>query len=177
MSDWKGDTDSSELVPLLYEELHRQAKHLMRGERSNHTLQPTALVHEAWMRISKEDADMDRDGFFAVAARCMRRVLIDHARGRGRVKRGSGQVLVCLDEAVAAFEERTLDVLAIDEALVKLESFDPELARLVELRFFSGLTIAETAVALGVSTPTVERSWRVARSWLLAELDESAGGS
>ena len=168
--------DPAELVPSLYDELHRRAEALMRQERPDHTLQPTALVHEAWMRLSAEGDGMERAEFFRLAARCMRRILIDHARTRGREKRGGGRVPVPLDEVMAAFEERTLDVLALDEALSNMESFDPELARLVELRFFSGLTIAETAAALEVSTATVERGWRVARSWLLTELQGKADG-
>ena len=171
------EPESDDILPLLYEELHRRAELLMQGERSDHTLQPTALVHEAWMRLSSESETMERVSFFRLAAQCMRRILIDHARARSRVKRGGGRTLLALDDVMAAFEERTLDVLAVDQALRKLEGFDPKLAQIVELRFFSGLTIPETATALGVSTPTVERAWRVARSWLLNELDGSTGES
>jgi RNA polymerase sigma factor (TIGR02999 family) len=176
-SDRAASRESEELLPLLYEQLHQQAEKLMREERLDHTLQPTALVHEAWLRLGKDHQGMERASFFRMAAICMRRVLIDHARTRSRGKRGGGRVQLSLDDALASFEERTLDVLALDEALNKMESFDPELARIVELRFFSGLTIAETAAALEVSTPTIERAWRVARSWLLAELKGSPRGS
>lgn len=173
-----GEAAPEALVALIYDQLHQQAKRLMEGERRDHTLQPTALVHEAYLRIlgaNSGDDDFDSKAhFFRLAARCMRSVLVDHARSRGRQKRGGGQVLVSVESIAALFEERCLDVLALDEALEQLSTMDPQLARVVELRFFAGLTISEAAETLGVSTPTVERAWRVARAWLRQRLQ---GGS
>lgn len=168
------DTASEELLSLLYTELREQAARCMGGERVGHTLEPTALVHEAWLRLLAEGDEPrrfdDRGHFVRVAARAMRRVLVDHARGRAAEKRGRDWQPVPLDGVLAGFEERHLDLLALDEALERLAAMDPELARLVELRFFAGLTIAQTAGVLGVSTPTVERQWRVARMWLRRDL-------
>ena len=172
-----GDADArEELLPLLYKELKAVAASCMGRERANHTLQPTALVHEAWMRIEKgmqgEDAPSwsDRQHFVRVAARAMRHVLVDHARVRGAQKRGGGENPLPLDEVIASFEDRQLDVVELANALERLGEDDTELARLVDLRFFAGLSIAETAKVMGVSTPTVERRWRVARMWLRREL-------
>ena len=147
----------------------------MQGERTGHTLQPTALVHEAFLRLVPEGGAPQLEGrahFLRVAARAMRRILVDHARARDADKRGGGRRPVALDDVLEAFAERDLDVLELSDAVEKLGAVDPELARLVELRFFAGLTIAETAAALGVSTPTVERHWRVARLWLARELGD-----
>ncbi|MEM7516896.1 MAG: ECF-type sigma factor [Planctomycetota bacterium] len=163
-----------ELLDLLYAELRRTAQGLMRSERGDHTLQPTALVHEAWVRLVDVDTARSFEGvphFMRSAARAMRHVLVDHARARTANKRGGGAKAVPLDAVLAAYEERSLDVLEIDEALAKLAGIDAQLARVVELRTFGGLTIAETAEACGVSTPTVERAWRTASAWLRAELD------
>ncbi|MDA1264295.1 MAG: sigma-70 family RNA polymerase sigma factor [Planctomycetota bacterium] len=168
---------SEELLALLYGELRGLAAQAMGRERVSHTLQPTALVHEAWMRLLGAGAPTHFEGrehFVALAAKAMRRVLVDHARGRGAEKRGRDWTPVPLDSVLAGFEERRLDLIAVDAALEKLGELDPELARLVELRFFAGLTIAETASLLGVSTPTVERHWRVARMWLRREMPELA---
>ena len=165
-----------ELLALVHDELRSLARQYMLGERANHTLQPTALVNEAWMRLIPEgeaeghDSWESRGHFLRVAARAMRNVLVDHARSRVAQKRGDGRERVPLDDMLAHYEERSLDPLAIDAALCKLNTMDEQLAKIVELRFFAGLTIAETARALGVSTPTIERGWRVARMWLRSEL-------
>ena len=174
------------LVPLVYTELRRQARLALRREGAGHTLQPTALVHEAWLRLAgQQHARWEgRTQFFAVAAQVMRRVLVDHARARHALKRGGGASHVTLGDAspaeraglagVAAAEESSVDavdVLALDEALTRLAAFDPQKARLVELRYFVGLSIPEAAAALGVSQATVGREWAVARLWLRRELD------
>ena len=169
-----------ELLALLYGELRGIAAHAMGRERAGHTLEPTALVHEAWMRLlaGEEGAPrfVGREHFVRVAARAMRRVLVDHARARGAEKRGRDWQPAPLDEVVASIEARDVDLLALDEALERLHDMDPELARLVELRFFAGLSIAETAGVLEVGTATVERHWRVARMWLRRELSGDTQG-
>jgi len=179
-----GDARAGEaLLPVLYEELHGLAGRMMSEERSGHTLQATALVHEAWMRLFAGGAPTlnDRQHLTRLAARAMRRVLVDHARARGRVKRGNAAPRVeLLDTLIAEVEgDGRLDVVALHEALERLAELDSLAARLVELRYFAGLSIAEAARALEVSTPTVERRWRVARLWLARELggaaDEDAG--
>ena len=156
-------------VEELYAELHRVAAALMARERTAHTLGPTALVSEAWLRLAGSEVN-DRGHFLRLAARAMRHVLVDHARARGRTKRGGEAARVPLDTALAWYEEQHLDVLAIDEALTRLAGVDGELVKLVELRFFAGLTLEETAAALEVSVATVERSWKVARLWLARDL-------
>ena len=162
------------LVPLVYTELRRQARRALRREREGHTLQATALVHEAWLRLDgQHDARWEsRTQFLAVAAKTMRRVLVDHARARHALKRGSGATQVTLgdaDNAAAARDE--VDVLALDDALARLAILDPRKARLVELRYFAGMSIPEAAAALGVSLATVGREWAVARMWLRRELE------
>ena len=169
----EGDADAvGELVALVYEELHRLAGSFLAGERRDHTLQPTALVHEAWMRLNggAPQAWQNRAQFVAVAARAMRRVLLDHARRRAAQKRGGSGERVPLDDTIEAFERGGVEMLSLDEALGRLEVLDPELVRLVELRFFAGTSNEEVAQTLGVSTRTVERGWSTARSWLRAEL-------
>jgi RNA polymerase sigma factor (TIGR02999 family) len=180
-----GDTHACEaLVPLVYEELRRQARRALRREGEGHTLQPTALVHEAWLRLGdQQDGRWEsRTQFFAIAAEMMRRVLVDHARRRRALRRGGGAVQVSLadaDRAAAAPgagpAEGTplgaLDVLALDDALARLAVLDPQKARLVDLRYFAGLSIPEAAAALGVSPATVGREWAVARMWLRRELE------
>jgi RNA polymerase sigma factor (TIGR02999 family) len=164
---------SEALVPLVYEELRRQARLALRREGTGHTLQATALVHEAWLRLEgQHDARWEsRTQFLAVAAQTMRRVLVDHARARRARKRGGGEVHVTLGDAVnAAAAPDQVDVLALDEALARLADIDPRKARLVELRYFVGLSIPEAAEALGVSLATVGREWAVARMWLRREL-------
>jgi RNA polymerase sigma factor (TIGR02999 family) len=170
-----GDAGAAEaLVPLVYEELRRQAKRALRREGEGHTLQATALVHEAWLRLDgQHDARWEsRTQFLAVAAQMMRRVLVDHARTRLALKRGGGATQVTLgdaDSAVSASDD--VDVLALDEALARLAALDPRKARLVELRYFAGLSIPEAATALGISPATVGREWAVARMWLRRELE------
>jgi RNA polymerase sigma factor (TIGR02999 family) len=170
-----GDAGASEaLVPLVYAELRRQARRALRREREGHTLQATALVHEAWLRLDgQHDVPWEsRTQFLAVAAQMMRRVLVDHARTRRALKRGGGGTHVTLghaDHAIAAPDQ--VDVLALDDALARLAILDPRKARLVELRYFAGLSIPEAAAALGVSLATVGREWAVARMWLRRELE------
>lgn len=163
------------LVAIVYEELRRLAHHYMRGEREGHTLQTTALVNEVYLRLAGIDGLQwrDRAHFFAMAATLMRRVLVDHARQRGRDKRGGGVSVVPLDET-AISPQPAVDVVALDEALQRLGAVDPQQCRVVELRFFAGLSVEETAEALGVSPATVKRDWATARLWLYHEL-ESGG--
>lgn len=169
-----GDAGAAcELLPLVYGELHRVAEALMERQPAGHTLQPTALVHEAWLKLfgGKLPGELrDRGHFLSVAARAMRQVLIDHVRARRAERRGGGAQKLGLDQLAAAIEEEAVDVLGLHEALEELERLDPELALVVELRFFAGLTIEATAKALGVSTPTIERRWRVARMLLRERL-------
>ena len=169
-----GDEDAYRRVSsILYNELRRQAAQCMRGRRPGETLQATALVHEAFMRLAgARQVDWhDRKHFLAVAARTMRRVLVDLARAQGATKRGSGASLLPLDSNVAAAGPPTVDLIALDEALETLATFDARKVRVIELRFFSGLTVEETAHVLDVSPDTVARDWRMARTWLLRELD------
>jgi RNA polymerase sigma-70 factor, ECF subfamily len=171
----EGDAMASEaLVPLVYAELRRQANSALRREGEGHTLQPTALVHEAWLRLDGQHGMRweSRTQFLAVAAQMMRRVLVDHARTRRALKRGGGGTQVTLghaDRTAAATDE--VDVLALDEALARLAVIDPRKARLVELRYFAGMSIPEAAATLGVSLATVGREWAVARMWLRRELE------
>jgi RNA polymerase sigma factor (TIGR02999 family) len=163
---------ADELLPLIYDELRRVAQRVMHAERKDHTLQPTALVHEAWIKlvdVSRASFN-DHTHFLAIAARAMRQVLIDHARARATAKRGAGCSRVLLDDVVASYQTAALDLVALDEALRRLDERDPELARLVELRFFGGLTVKETASVRGVSHRRIERSWALARAWLHREL-------
>ena len=168
-----GDRDAvADLLPLVYHQLHSLAASYLRGERHGHTLQPTALVNEAWLRLAnKEDPKWEsRRHFYRAAAAVMRSILVNHARDRRRLKRGGQSKQVPLDEALLAFEERALDLIALDEALTKLEGIDPRQTDMIELRFFAGLTIKETAEALGVSPRTVDADWSLARAWLLREM-------
>ena len=164
------------LLELVYPELHRIAARQMRREREGHTLQPTAVVHEAYLKlVDQSRVDWQNRGhFFAVAAQAMRRLLVDHARGRARDKRGGGATLVEIEspagEAALAVPARNLDVLALDQALERLAGLDPAQARLVELRFFGGLSVEEAAEALGISTATAGRDFRSARAFLAREL-------
>jgi RNA polymerase sigma factor (TIGR02999 family) len=160
------------LAPLVYDELRRQARLQLRGERAGHTLQPTALVHEAFLRLVGQSRAQwqNREQFFAVASRAMRRVLVDHARARMAAKRGDGQTFVVLDDARAPSAPPGVDALALDQALDRLAGIDPRQARVVELRYFGGLTAPETAAALDVSLATVNRDWAMARAWLFREI-------
>ena len=163
-----------ELVPLVYEELRRLAKMLLQREAAGHTLNCTALVHEAYLRLmGPSTTDWEsRYHFFGAAARAMRRVLVDHARARNAGKRGEGVVPVELNQASLAFEI-DLDILALDRALEELSSFDPVRARIVELRYFGGLSIEETAALTGSSPATVKRDWTAARAWLFRRMTGS----
>jgi RNA polymerase sigma-70 factor (ECF subfamily) len=161
------------LLPVVYQELRRLAASYLRRERPGQTLQPTALVHEAYLRLMKDKPDrwQNRAHFCAIAAHSMRQILIERARARDALKRGGGGPRVTLDEALVAGGERTIDLVALDEALERLAAIDAEQARLVELRFFGGLTVEETAEAMNISPATVKRHWTVARAWLARELE------
>lgn len=164
----------SELVPLVYADLRQRARRYMRRERPGHTLQPTALVHEAFLKLVDQRAVnwQNRLHFFAVASSAMRRILVDHARTQRRLKRGGGRQANPLTEFVDApgVDIEHVDIIALDVALTRLATRDARQARLVELRYFGGMTIEETAATLEVSVATVNREWRMARSWLFAEL-------
>ena len=161
-----------ELVPIIHEELRRLARHQMRGERDNHTLQTTALVNEAFLRLVdlRRIRWQDRAHFLALSARLMRRILVDHARSRSYQKRGAGVANVTLDESLIASPERGIDLVALDDALEDLARVDARKSQVVELRFFGGLSVEETAEALKVSPETVTRDWRLAKVWLLREI-------
>jgi RNA polymerase sigma factor (TIGR02999 family) len=162
------------LVSIIYDELHRLAHHYMRTERPGHMLQTTALVNEAYLRLVEVDRMewRDRAHFFAMAATTMRRILVDHARGQARAKRGGGAILTTLDDEVAA-PAAEVDVNALDEALERLSALDARQAQVVEFRYFAGMTTEETAAALDLSTGTVKREWAVARAWLYRELRQA----
>lgn len=162
----------SQLMPLVYGELHRVAARSLRHERGRQTLQTTALVHEAYLRLFKGQpvSFQDRAHFLAIAARSMRQILIERARARGASKRGSGHGAITLDETLLATTPRPVDFLDLDEALNRLAALDDRQARVVECRFFGGLTVEETAEALGTSPATVKRDWVTARAWLYREL-------
>jgi RNA polymerase sigma factor (TIGR02999 family) len=170
----EGDRQSIDtLLPIVYQELRRLAANNLRRERPGQTLQPTALVHEAYLRLMKDKPDrwQNRAHFCAIAAHSMRQILIERARARGAQKRGGPRQRVTLDEALVAGGDRSIDLLALDEALERLAAFDPDQARLVELRFFGGLTVEETADAMDISPATVKRHWTVACAWLARELE------
>lgn len=181
LQEWRAGSQQAldDLMPLVYDELRRLARRCMGSERTDHTLQPTALVHEAYARLVDSDIDWeDRAHFMAVVARAMRRVLIDHARARRSEKRGSGGTRVTLDDAtVGAAGPVGIEILDLDRALERLERLDPRRSRIVELHFFGGLTFAEIARALGISEVTARRQVRFARAWLLRELGAPDGGS
>ena len=174
----RGDrTATDELFPLVYDELRGLAAHSLEGERVGHTLQATALVNEAYMRlVGPTDAGwQSRAHFFGAAGRAIRRILTDHARARGRLKRGGPHAArVPLDDALVVGADTVPDMVALDEALERLAALDPQKARVVELRFFAGLSVEETARALGVSESTVARDWRFARVWLHKEVGSEA---
>ena len=162
------------MMPVVYQELRRLAHHYMRNERVGHTLQTTALVNEAYMRLAdyKKLRWQSRAHFFAVAAQVMRRILVENARRRNFAKRGGGAQQVELDEAAVVSAGRSAEVIAVDEALTELESWDARKGRIVELRFFGGLSIEETAEVLKVSPTTVQREWRSAKAWLYRAISE-----
>lgn len=160
------------LLPEIYAELRKLASSYLRRERSDHTLQATALVHEAFLRLIDQRSVkwQSRAHFFGIAAQMMRRILVDHARAHDTDKRGSGEARLSLDEALIVAPSTDVDLLALDEALARLAAIDAQQSRVVELRFFGGLTIAETAEVLRVSPATVGREWTLAKAWLYAEL-------
>ncbi len=175
LREWSGGKPEvlDNLLPLVYTELHRKAVSFLRKERPGHTLQTTALINEAYLKlIDRRDVKWEsRTHFFAVAAQAMRRILVDHARTKHREKRGGDNVKLSLEEAtLVAAEEKGVDLIALDEALNKLAKFDAQQARVVELRYFSGLSLEETAEALHISRATVARDWEAARAWLHREL-------
>ena len=162
----------ADLAALLYPELRRLASRHLRRERREHTLQTTALVHEAYLRLNdqREVHWKNREQFLGVAAQLMRRILVDYSRGHDAKKRGGGVEKVFLEEALSVSKEKGADVIALDEALTRLAEFDPQHAQLVELRFFGGLSIEESAEVLGVSRTTLKRNWNLAKAWLAREL-------
>lgn len=170
-----GDRSAAEaLLPIVYDELKRRAGMLMQRERAGHTLQPTALVHDAFLQLVQQDR-VDWQGrahFFAVASRIMRRLLVDHARARLRDKRGGGAERISLDEGLGLTIERDADVIALHDALEELAATDPRQAEIVELRFFGGLSVEEVAAVLGVSKRTVEGEWTMSKAWLRRALTE-----
>ena len=168
--DWgQGDQEAlNKLMPLVYDELHRLASRDLRHERPGHTLQTTALVHEAYLKlVDQKNANwQNRVQFFAAAAQVMRHVLVDYARRRRASKRGGDYCRLSLDEATISSEEKDTDLLALNEALNNLAAIDPQQSRVVELRVFGGLTVEETAEAMGISARTVKREWSMAKAWL-----------
>jgi RNA polymerase sigma factor (TIGR02999 family) len=180
LGEWRrGNRDAlNELLPRIYAELRRIANRQFRLERVNHTLQPTALVNEVYLRlVDQRQVDwQNRAHFFGVAAQVMRRILVDHARRHGASKRGDGIACVSIDEARDVAAANDIPVLALDDALDRLKEFDPELARIVELRAFGGLTIEEAAHLLDVSPSTAKRDWRTAKAWLNRELGSEVRG-
>ena len=169
----EGDQEAlNKLIPLVYDELHKLASRYLRRERRDHTLQTTALVHEAYFKlVNQRDANFEnRLHFFAVAAQIMRRILVDYARRHHASKRGGDLYKLSLDEALVTSEEKGADLLALDEALDRLAAIDPRQSRVVELRIFAGLTLEETAQALNISPSTVRREWSMAKAWLHKEI-------
>ncbi|MEA2175305.1 MAG: hypothetical protein QOD00_2897 [Blastocatellia bacterium] len=176
--DWSNGNRAAleELTPLVHEELHRLAHHYMRRERADHTLQTTALVNEAFLRLIDQQRVQcqNRTDFFAIAAQLMRHILVDHARSRQYLKRGGGARRVSLDEAMTLCHERTEDLIALNDALERLATIDPRKSKVVELRFFGGLSVEETATVLKISTVTVMRDWSMAKAWLYDAMTNEA---
>lgn len=174
----EGNQQAAEkLMPLVYDELRRLARSYMRRERQDHTLQTTALVHEAYLKLVRQKTTnwQGRSHFFGIAAQLMRRILIDHARGHLREKRGGAQVILPLNESLVFSPEHSEDLLRLDEALDRLSRLDPRQGQVVELRFFGGLSVEETAEYLKISSKTVKRDWAVAKAWLHGELRHGDG--
>jgi RNA polymerase sigma factor (TIGR02999 family) len=175
---WRdGDHEAlEELMPLVYDELRRLAGHYLRQERNDHTLQSTALVHEAYLRLAGQNPPQwqNRAHFFGIAAHLMRQILVEHARGRGAAKRGGGAFRVTLTEAIAAPDQLDIDVVELDKALTSLAELDQQQSKIVELRFFGGLTIEDTSEVLGISPATVKRDWTIARAWLYRAMSGEA---
>ena len=161
-----------QLMPAIHQELHKIAGSYLRRERADHTLQPTALIHEAYLRLVGPNVPSfrSRTHFYGIAAHVMRQILVEHARARGAAKRGGGGRKVSLDDVTLFSEERTADLVALDEALTTLAAFDERKSKVIELRFFGGLSLDETAAALGVSVATISRELRLAQAWLQREL-------
>lgn len=170
---------AEKLVPLVYDELKRTARRYMRRERSDHTLQTTALVHEAYLKLIQQHRIdwQSRSHFFAIAAQLMRRILLDHARGHLRHKRGGQVEILPFNEALTFSDEQSEELIRLDDALERLSTIDPRQSRIVVLRFFGGLSIEETAAVLGVSPKTVKRDWAIAKAWLHGELRQSSPAS
>lgn len=164
------------MVPLVYDELRRIARRCLSNQSANNTLQPTALVHEAYLRLARRDTVdwQDRAHFFALAAQMMRQILVDHARKQAAAKRGGNAVTLVVNEASAVSREISLDVIALDDAMKRLASLDPRQCQIVELRFFGGLSIEETAEAVNMSSATIKREWATARLWLYNAMNNGA---
>jgi len=177
---WTGGDSSAQekLAPILWEELRQNARAYMRRERAGHTLQATALVNEAFLRLVdlRRIEWRDRSHFFTLASQMMRRILVDHARSRGYQKRGGGEKVVPLNESAMAVADRASELIALDDALKALEKHDARKARVIEMRFFGGLSVDETAEALHVSSQTVLRDWNLAKAWLTREMTKPANG-
>jgi RNA polymerase sigma-70 factor, ECF subfamily len=173
--DWSRGNKAAldQLMPVVYQELRRLAGSYLRRERADHTLQPTALINEAYLRLVDQDTPQweSRAHFFGVAARLMRQILVDHARGRAAARRGGDQQKLSLDEVPLFSEQQTVELLAFDEALTRLAAFDERKCRVIEMRAFGGMDVEETAEALGVSAPTIKREMRLAKAWMLRELE------
>jgi RNA polymerase sigma factor (TIGR02999 family) len=178
LGDWgRGNEEAREAVtPVVYDELRRFARRHLWRERPDHTLQSAALVNEAYLRLVRQEAPQwqNRTHFFGVAAQLMRHILVDHARNRLAAKHGAGAPRLALDPELAHAQKPAIDLVAVDDALGKLTALDPQQGRLIELRFFGGLSIEETAVVLGVSPATVKREWATVRAWLRREMKKDA---
>jgi len=177
LKDWSNgeSTALDQLMPIVYAELRAIAARYLRRERPDHTLQPTALVNEAYLRlIDQKHVDwQNRAHFVGVAAQMMRRILVDHAKSHHRAKRGGGALRVTLDEEIAVSEERATDLVELDEALTALEAFDERKSRVVEMKYFGGLSVEETAEVLNVSVITVARDWKLAKAWLYTNINDN----
>ncbi|HZO57676.1 MAG TPA: sigma-70 family RNA polymerase sigma factor [Bryobacteraceae bacterium] len=180
LDSWsKGDQNAlDQLTPVVYDELRRLAASYMRRERQDHTLQSTALVNEAYLKLvdQKNVVWQNRAHFFGIAAQMIRRILVDHARAHKAEKRGGGAGVLSLDEAIGVPERRDVEILSLNDALTRLTELDPQQGRIVELRFFTGLSIEETAEVVGVSPATVKREWASARAWLFREISRKPEG-
>jgi RNA polymerase sigma factor (TIGR02999 family) len=172
--EWgNGDKEAlDKLLPIVYEELRRQAERFLRRERPNHTLQPTALIHEAYLKLIDQEHMrwQNRAQFFGIAAQLMRRILVDHARGKHAAKRGGEDVRLQLDEAMIGAQKKDVNMVTLDEALTRLCQLDEQQGKIVELRYFCGLSIDETSAALSISPATVKRDWTIAKAWLRREI-------
>lgn len=177
LKDWSGGDSAAldQLIPIVYAELRALAARYLRRERRDHTLQPTALVNEAYLRLidQKQVQWQNRAHFVGVAAQMMRRILVDHARSHNRAKRGGGARKVSLDEAMVLREERADDLVRLDEALTALAAFDDRKSRIVEMRYFGGLSVLETAEVLKISEVTVARDWKLAKAWLYTTINDN----